>query len=237
MNDPLISFVIPSYNSADTIHPAIESCVNQTYKNVEVIVVNDFSTDSTWDYLKWLEKQEWAGKVRIINNEKNLGRSASRNAGNRAARGEIICVLDADDLSVPRRAEMTVERFKKGARMVYGQAHVMDAVGRNLGLMKMDVFNKEKAMEVFSVGICHSTVAYSKELSEKYPYLEGEPARLGVDDFTIFLPMALDGVEFDFIPAPLCAYRINESGITAVRDTEETVAFKKKFVESLKVSA
>ena len=124
-------------------------------------------------------------------------------------------------------------RFNAGAVFVHGAAQKMDPVGRDLGMEQTYVFNKEKALEVLSAGMVHSTVAYTRELANKYPYLDGESARLGVDDFTIFIPMALDGIKFDYIPMPLCVYRVNEFGITAVRKPEEVVDFKKKFVEGL----
>ena len=232
-----LSFVIPSYNSAEYLHPAIESCLSQTYKDIEVVVVDDASTDSTPDYVAWAKKQELASKVNFIRNEKNVGRSASRNIGNRAATGDIIAVLDADDLSTPRRAELTVAKFKAGAQFVHGAAHKMDPVGRDLGMVESDVFNRDKAVEILSAGIVHSTVAYSKEIANRYPYLAGEPARLGVDDFTIFMPMAFDGVKFDYIPSPLAAYRVNEFGVTATRDSKEVMEFKAGFLKGLQVPA
>ena len=236
-----LSFIIPTHNNAEWIAHAVDSCITQTYKDIEVVVVDDASTDSTPDYVAWAKKQEWASKCIFIRNEKNEGRSASRNIGNAAATGEIIAVLDADDLATPRRAELTVARFKAGSVFVHGAAHLMDAVGRDLGMVPTDVFNREKAIEILSVGMVHSSVAYSKELAKRYPYLSGEPARLGVDDFTIFMPMAFDGVKFDYIASPLAAYRKNDYGITFLRDNEETINFKKGFVgalvESLKVPA
>ena len=230
------SFVIPSFNSAEYLHSAIESCLAQSHKDIEVVVVDDHSTDSTPDYIAWAKKQKWASKCIFIHNEKNMGRSASRNIGNRTATGDILAVLDADDLSMPRRAEITVSRFEKGAVFVHGAAHKMDPVGRDLGMEETDVFNKEKALERLSAGMVHSTVAYSKELAASYPYLEGEPARLGVDDFTIIIPMALAGIKFDYIPTPLSIYRVNEFGVTAIRNPEEVVKFKKDFVEGLTVT-
>ncbi len=228
-----VSFVIPCHNSADTIHPAVESVLTQSHKDIEVVLVNDASTDSLPQYLEWLARQPFAGKVKIINLEKNVGRSEARNIGNRAATGDILCVLDGDDLSMPKRAELTVKAFEKGAVFVHGAAHMMDMVGRNLGMVPSDVFSRENSIEKLSAGIIHSTVAYSKDLAMRYPYLSGEPARLGVDDFTIFMPMAFDGVKFDYLPNPLCAYRVNEFGISAKRDNAEVIAFKKGFIDSL----
>ena len=237
-----ISFVLPVHNCAEFIHPAIDSCLKQSYDNVEVIVVDDFSTDSLPDYVAWAKKQGFASKVKFLRNEKNLGRSASRNIGNAAATGDIIAVLDADDLSMPKRAELTVARFKAASLpsiglannlLIHGGAYKTDAVGRDGGLAPTDVFNKEKALETLTAGIIHSTVAYSKELAMRYPYQEGEPARLGVDDFTLFMTMALDGVKFDYIPSALAAYRVNEFGITNTRNAEEVEKFKRGYVEGL----
>lgn len=232
-----VSFVIPSYNSAEYLHPAIDSCLIQTYKDIEVVVVDDCSTDSTPDYVAWAKKQEWAGKVQFIRNEVNKGRSASRNIGNLAATGEIIAVIDADDICTPKRAQLTVDKFKSGSEFVHGAAHMMDCVGRDGGMVETDVFKLQYAIEKLSAGMVHSTVAYSKKLAERYPYLEGDSCKLGVDDFTLVMRMALDGVRFDYIPSALAAYRVHEFGVSATRDSEQTIAFKKGFVESLKVIA
>lgn len=232
-----ISFVIPVHNCAEFAHPAIDSCLAQSYRDIEIVVVDDCSTDSFPDYVAWAQKQDWASRVRFIRNEKNLGRSASRNIGNAAATGDIISVLDADDLATPRRAELTIAKFKAGAVFVHGAAHRMDAVGRDLGMMETDVFNRDNAVGRLSAGIVHSTVAYSADLAKRYPYQDGEPNRLGVDDFTLFMSMAFDGVKFEYIPSPLAAYRINEFGVSAKRDNAEVQSFKKGFMETLKVAA
>lgn len=233
-----ISFVLPSFNCAEYIHPAIDSCLKQTYDNVEVVVVDDCSNDSTAQYVEWAKKQGFASKVKFLRNEKNLGRCTSRNIGNAAATGDIIAVLDADDLSMPKRAELTVARFQAGAVFVHGGAYETDADGRDLGLAQTDVFNKDKAISTLTAGIVHSTVAYTKEIAKLYPYQDGDPARLGVDDFTLFMTMAANGVKFDYIPAALSAYRINEFGITSTRNQEEVERFKRGYVESFcRVSA
>jgi len=228
-----ISFIIPTHNCAEYLHPAIDSCLTQSYKDIEVVVVDDASTDSTPDYVAWAKKQTWADKVVFIRNEANLGRCASRNIGNAAATGDILAVLDADDLSMPKRAELTVARFQAGAVFVHGAAYQTDAVGRDGGLAPTDVFNKEKAIEKLTAGIVHSTVAYTKEIANRYKYQEGEPARLGVDDFALFMQMAVDGVKFDYIPAALAAYRVNEFGITSTRNPEEVEKFKRGYVDGL----
>lgn len=230
-----LSFVIPTFNSAEWLHPAIDSCLAQTYKDIEVVIVDDGSTDSTDDYLKWLMKKG-DHRIKLVSFAKNEGRSAARNAGNKAATGDVICVLDADDISTPRRAELTAARFKAGAKFVHGAAHMMDAVGRDLGMMSTDVFKKDKAIEAGTNGIVHSTVAMTRELALAYPYSAGEYSRLGIDDWKQQTDLYMAGVEFSYIDAPLCAYR-SGVGISAVRDEEEVKAFKKAYLSAFKVTA
>ncbi|MDO4189986.1 MAG: glycosyltransferase family A protein [Candidatus Saccharibacteria bacterium] len=90
----LISIIIPLYNSERYISACIESCINQTYKNIEIIVVDDGSTDNGLTVVKQLAKTQ---KNLIIIHKDNGGVSSARNAGVEIAHGEYICFVDADD--------------------------------------------------------------------------------------------------------------------------------------------
>ena len=228
-----ISFILPSFNSAAWLSQAVGSVLEQTHKDVECVVVDDCSTDSTQDYMAWQVKAD--SRVISIRNEKNMGRSASRNIGNKAATGDVLCVLDADDLALPNRAKIVAEKFAKGCQYLYGSAVRIDACGRNLGEIRADVFNKDKMLELLSSHIVHSTVSYRKWFAEKYPYLEGDAARLGVDDWSQQMRAVLGGVKFDFVPNVLSAYRILDSGVTATRDNSAVIDFKKQYAESLQI--
>lgn len=237
-----VSFVIPTYNSVTWVVQAVKSCLTQTHKDIEVIVVNDGSTDNTIEAFtnEWIDVTLESKKkdlVKLINNTANLGRSASRNIGNEAATGDIICVLDADDLNTPQRAEITAGMFKNGAKFIYGSAVVIDVCGTKIKEIVADVFNKDKAFAAYSNGIVHSTCAYSKELATKYKYLDGEAARLGVDDYCLQVQMAMDGVEFKHTTKFLSAYRPLAVGVSSLRDEGEAIAFKKGFLDTYKVHA
>lgn len=227
-----ISFCVPSYNSATWLAPAVQSVLEQTHKDVECVVVDDASTDSTKDYLDWQVKADT--RVKAIRNPKNLGRSASRNIGNAIATGAVICVLDADDLAIPTRAKTMVEKFEKGAEFVYGSAVQMDACGRTLGEVRADVFDKTKALESMINRIVHSSVAYTPAFAKRFPYRDGEASRLGADDWAQQIEAALAGVRLDFVPGVLCAYRVLQSAITQTRNEEEVKKFKTEFLDSLK---
>lgn len=103
----IISVVIPAYNSAKTLPGALESVFAQTYGEHEIIVVDDGSSDDTPDVLS-----RYASRVKYIRQE-NKGPSAARNMGIRAARGEYIAFLDADDLWLPEKLELQLDLMKR----------------------------------------------------------------------------------------------------------------------------
>ena len=177
-----VSFVIPSYNSAAWLPHAVQSAMEQTYKYVEVIVVDDGSTDSTKEYLAWAQGR-YGERLKIVRNSKNKGRSASRNIGNALASGEVICVLDADDLAFPKRAELTVKKIKRGLDFVHGGAVTIDALGRGLAEITPGKVTLKQALKDMFNGIVHSSVAYTKEFATKYPYRGGTVSEFGIDDW------------------------------------------------------
>lgn len=99
----MVSVVIPAYNAALYLADALRSVMAQTYRDYEIIVVNDGSTDTTREVLE--EFQPW---IRHLS-QANQGPSAARNLGIRAARGTYICFLDADDLWTPDKLQVQVE--------------------------------------------------------------------------------------------------------------------------------
>ena len=87
-----ISVIVPAYNAEKTIRKCLDSLINQTYKNMEIIVINDCSKDNTLEVLK-----EYGNKIVLINNEENLGPAGSRNKGLDIATGNYIGFVDSDD--------------------------------------------------------------------------------------------------------------------------------------------
>ena len=230
---PKVSFVIPTHDCAPFLPHAVSSAKRQSYQNVEIVVVDDCSQDSTAKYLKWLEKTEPRAKI-FISNE-HLGRSKARNIGNKLAAGDIILVLDADDYAHPGRAKLTVEKIKNGTEFVYGSAEIMDCLGKRIGLIQADKFDLNRAMEKKMNFIVHSTVAYTRRISEEFPYSDDkEVSDLGIDDWEQQIRIASSGVGMDFIPNVLTAYRILESGVSRTRDERKVSEAKARILEGIK---
>lgn len=110
----LVSAIIPTYNREKTICRAVDSIISQTYKNIEIVVVDDGSVDDT---LKLLEV--YGGNVRVIR-QCHKGANAARNRGIREAKGEYIAFLDSDDEWLPQKTYIQMDYLeKKGGQVCY----------------------------------------------------------------------------------------------------------------------
>lgn len=117
---PLVSVIVPAYNSAAYITETISSLLEQTYPNIEIIVVNDGSQDKTLDVLK-----AYQTKIVLID-QLNTGVSGARNTGIRAAKGDFISFCDSDDLWAPQKIheQLTYLQHHPSVGMVYCDWHV-----------------------------------------------------------------------------------------------------------------
>lgn len=107
---PVISVVLPTYNRAALLPRAIESILNQTFKDFELIIIDDGSTDETPAVLKKYAAQD--KRIRLLRNEQNCGISCSRNRGIEAARGQYIAPMDSDDEAISIRLEKLLAVMK-----------------------------------------------------------------------------------------------------------------------------
>lgn len=139
--DPLVSTIIPTYNRAGLVVEAIDSALAQTYPHIEVIVVDDGSTDSTKEVLS-----RYGDRIQVIS-QPNAGPAAARNRGVTAAQGEMIAFLDSDDLWLP----------EKLARQVNLLQRLGDAV--SCCLCNINMLRKDRELTSFEVAWLHPTIA------------------------------------------------------------------------------
>lgn len=107
INQPLISVIIPVYNGEGYVRDAIQSAINQSYVNIEVIIVNDGSSDNTLNICKQYENDNRI----VILNKPNGGAASARNLGLRYAKGSYIQFLDSDDSLLPETLEYVIENL------------------------------------------------------------------------------------------------------------------------------
>lgn len=124
-NEPIVSVVIPTYNRAGLIRHALDSVLNQTYQNIEIIVVDDGSTDNSYEILK-----TYGNKIQYIKTD-HAGTAYARNVGMNAASGEYIGFLDSDDYYHPFKIELQTDFLKAHPEvgMVYTEFSRLDEMG------------------------------------------------------------------------------------------------------------
>lgn len=137
---PLVSVVMPSWNREAYLAEAINSILGQTYKNIELIIVDDGSTDDSKFLYDYFMKKD--SRVKVIYQE-NKGISGARNTGIKAAKGKYIAVADSDDVSNPNRIEKSVKAIK-GYDFVYGGYGLGDA---NCEVAQWYMPNKKMTLE------------------------------------------------------------------------------------------
>jgi glycosyltransferase involved in cell wall biosynthesis len=134
MDLPKVSVVIPSYNQAGFLAEAVQSVLDQTYSNFEVIVINDASTDNTDEVMSRFNDP----RIKYIVHKENRYAAAARNTGIRAASGELISFLDADDIFHPEKLQVQVA-FLDGnpaTGLTYNSRIEIDETGLPLSIVK-----------------------------------------------------------------------------------------------------
>lgn len=228
LRKPRASFVIPAYNAERWVSKAIYSCRNQTIKEIEIIVINDGSKDYTGTICDWHSKED--ARVRVFHRE-NAGRSAARNFGNDQAQSGMILVLDADDMATKNRTKDTITAFTlKKCDFLYGSFFATDSMGNATNKMVCGDFDPEVSKKSKLNYICHSTVAYTKKLSEDVRYEEAEWSKLGLDDWKFQWEAFKKGYKFKALRNPLCYYRVTEDGTMATRDPKAVEVAKDEYL-------
>lgn len=127
----LVSIIMPSYNTAPYIAESIQSVIDQTYKDWELIIVDDCSTDNTDEVITSLHDE----RIRYFKNERNGGAAVSRNKALRKAKGKWIAFLDSDDLWNPEKLEKQIAFMKEnGYVFSYTNYEEIDADGNKTGV-------------------------------------------------------------------------------------------------------
>jgi len=130
---PLVSILIPSFNREKYLRKSIDGALNQSYRDIEVIVVDGASKDRTVDILK-----SYGNRIKWIS-EPDQGESDAYNKGVRLSQGEIICFLPSDDMLLPNAVEVAIQEFQTGddhVGMVNGDAFLVDEQDHIIGFVR-----------------------------------------------------------------------------------------------------
>ena len=215
---PLISIVIPTYNNAEYLADTINSVLKQTYSNIEIIVVDDGSTDRSPDVLR-----TFGEKISVIKSE-NLGAAHARNLGIKASYGEILAFLDSDDLWEPSKIEKQVLKMAaEGLDLVYCSGKEFGNLQKNLtrhqarfsgDCYKYFVSNPTTAIIVLGC----SSALIKKEVLDKSGLFD-EKFRGPAEDWDFFRRICRNA-KVGFISEELVKYRIHGKNISRASAAE-----------------
>ena len=158
MKQGLVSIIMPSWNTENYIAESIQSVIDQTYKNWELIIVDDCSTDNTDEVVRAFNDQ----RIKYLKNEKNSGAALTRNRALKEARGEWIAFLDSDELWVPEKLEHQINFMKKkGCNLSFTEYEKIDEESKplNIYVSGPDKVNKRKMYNYDYIG--QLTMMYS----------------------------------------------------------------------------
>ncbi|EKA7359575.1 TPA: glycosyltransferase family 2 protein [Vibrio parahaemolyticus] len=203
----LASVIMPTYNSAGTVVESIQSVLSQTYKNWELIIVDDRSTDNTWQVI-----QTYADKydnIRIYQNKENLGAGASRNFAIKKARGRFIAFLDSDDLwTEDKLAEQIPFMLKNNYPLTYTHYSRFNSE-EELSVVTAPEYTTYKKLMYSNVIGCLTAVYDTQALGKRYMPLIRKRQDMG-----LWLDILKDTPKAYCLPKALAKYRM-DSGMTA----------------------
>lgn len=202
----MISVVLPCYNAEKYVQEAITSILNQTYANLELIIINDGSTDKSLAVIEQLAKID--RRIVIISRE-NRGLIASLNEGIKLAKGTYIARMDADDISLPNRFQQQLD---------FMQQQKLDLVGGAISRFYPDTAKKDRpkyypetnnelvaSLLTMKSRIAHPTVLAKRAVFDDYHY---DPRFKHAEDYALWLQITLGGkYKMGNVPEIVLRYR------------------------------
>ena len=208
-----VSVIIPVYNGSKFVKAAIDSVLGQTYKNIEIIVIDDGSTD---DSRKMVESYRQAGQVKYIY-QANRGLSGARNAGIRAASGKYLKFLDCDDFLYPKQIELQVEHLRGKTDLISFTDHLklFDDGSEKARDTWLDEDNQLAQMIASNFMPVHSVLVESRLVVQAGGFDEELTA---LEDADLWLRLLLKGARIGKVNYVGCCYRIVNNSLSSNAD-------------------
>lgn len=227
-NDPLVSVIIPCYNAERFVGQAIQSIITQTYKNLEIIVCDDCSTDRTHQILEKLASED--KRIILLRNERNLQIVATLNKMIGIASGKYVARMDADDISFPTRIEKQVEFLEDNPDISFcgTNAVLINEKGKFIGISHVP--QSEGDIKIGIKYLCpflHPSVVIKSEVLKEYKYRE---EFLFAEDYDLWLRLLESGLRGANLKNRLLKYRILNSSIS---HSEKSGDIQKNLASSL----
>lgn len=199
---------MPVYNSARYLSEAIESCLDQTYRKFELIIIDDGSNDDSKEIIEFYWRK-YPDKIKVHFFQKNQGAAAARNKGIKMARGDYLVFADSDDIQDKERIQQIIESIKRDkVDMVFNNCLMIDENGQSLGkdLGFPEILNNSNGL-LLSLQRNYFWTSLATVKNDRLVYFDESLMRS--EDYDLFLKLLFHGWKFTFIKEPLVKYRIH----------------------------
>jgi glycosyltransferase involved in cell wall biosynthesis len=230
--NPKVSVIIPNYNYEKFIAATVESVLSQTYKNIEIIIVDDGSKDNSLEVLK-----QFNNKIQVIE-QKNAGVSAARNHGVSLSTGEFVAFLDADDIWLPEKLERQIEKIQvdSGIGLVHCSMTLINPKDEPIGEINngQEGFVAKEFLR-FERGVVIGAGSTSIVRRETFDEIGGFDLRLSTAADWDFCYQVSRTHKIGFVTEPLVLYRMhgtNMHGNIKAMEHDMLLGFEKAFAEN-----
>jgi len=223
-----LTAIMPTFNRVTFLPEAIKSIQDQTFKDWELIVVDDGSIDSTKDLMEFFTRED--KRIKYFRRKTNKGIAISRNEAVQKASTNIIVICDSDDIQMPKRFYEINRYFKKNPTVdiMYHKMLVCDETLRIIGKINNDPFKMSEMMEAQSIP--QPALAYRKKVWKKIPY--NKKLKYG-EDWEWLIECGLAKMKFGSIKKVLVKYR-EHTEVDRIAKSKEVKAYDKKMIKRMR---
>ena len=214
---PLLSVVMSTYNRLQMLPEAVESVLTQSFGDFEFIIIDDNSTDGTFDYLHSLCDD----RIKLFKNVENRGCTFNYHIAQNIAKGKYIAHIDDDDISLPARFEKQIS-FLESNKEISLLGTFIETFGENQRPSWVFYTEPEKidlCMNFYNP-ICHSSITYRKDFVDKN-FINYNLACKCAQDYDFYKKILFAGGKLANIHEVLVKYRMHSNRLTDIRDTQQ----------------
>lgn len=225
--NPLVSVILPVYNAEPFLKESLDSIVHQTYVNIEIIIVNDGSTDRSKDIISSYDDK----RIIFIDHSENKGLIASLNEAIQKSTGEYIVRMDADDIAFNTRIEKQLQFLIENKRIDIVGAHAIffkDNISSPIANWELDLKTnspaKIKSALVWENCLIHPSICMRSTIARSLLY---DTNQVNYEDYDLWLRAVANNYSIAKINEPLLYYRVQEKSITQLAIRKSNFYFQK----------
>lgn len=223
--NPKISVIMSVYNDSHYLKQSIEGILNQSFRDFEFIIINDYSSDDSRRIIEQYMQQD--KRIILVNNAKNIGLTKSLNHGIDIAKGEYIARQDADDVSLSKRFELQLQFLENNPDIFLAGTNSYVFTEGSKRFVKGTVCGSKKIKKYLAKDnpIIHSSIIFRNNQKIRY-----RKKFYYAQDYDLLLSAISKGLNIDNLKEPLVLYRVNDQGISATKAAIQN-AFGRKALE------